>query len=101
MALIRWQGFEFHAEPIKQLPNGNYVMRAMQHGPRFVPGTEVEVTQHEIIEMASAETPPTHAEGLAALEAAMAEERKTVPTPAELIAKAPKTVVRNPEPGDA
>lgn len=100
MARIRWHNQEFTADPIRQLPNGNWLMRSKQHGARFTVGSEIEVKQSEVMEMAAAEMPPSEAESMAALELAMAEERKTLPTPAELIAKAPKTVVRQPEPGD-
>lgn len=116
MARIHWQGHEFTADPVRQLSNGNWIMRAKQHGPRFTVGTEIEVTAKEIIEMAAAEKPPDGGltdedrdnigaairarSSMSALDLAMAEERKTLPTPAELIAKAPKTVVRQPELGD-
>lgn len=101
MARVRWHGTEFYADPVRQLPNGNWLMIAKQHGPRFTIGTEIEVMQAEVVEMAAAETPPSYAESIAALELAMAEERKALPSPQELIANAPKTVVRKPEPGDA
>lgn len=94
MALVRWHGTEFTAEPIRQFDNGDWLMVAKQHGPRFSVGSEIRVKQSEIVEMASAETPMTEAESLAKLEASMAEERKLLPSPQELIANAPKTVAR-------
>lgn len=117
MARIRWHGAEYTAEPIRQLPNGNWLMRAKQHGPRFAVGSEIEVKRSEVIEMAAAELPPddavvteedksrltmvqlTHSLELEAIERGMAEERKALPPPQQLIAKAPKTV-REPEPGE-
>lgn len=90
MARVRWHGHEFTADPIRQLPNGDWLMKTKGHGPRFTFGTEVMVKPDEIVEMAAAETPPS--DGLAELEAAMAEERKTLTPVAELLAKAPKTV---------
>jgi len=99
MARIRWYGQEFTAEPIKQLPNGNWLMRSKEHGARFVPGTEIEVRQSEIIEMAAAEKPTDPKASLGMLEAAMAEERKTLTPVTELLAQAPKTV-REPQPSD-
>lgn len=101
MARVHWQGFEFRADPVRQLDNGSWLMVAKQHGPRFSVGTEIEVSPGEIISMTPEEMPPTEeAKSFAAIEAAMSEERKMLPTPQELIAKAPKTVVP-PEPGDA
>ncbi len=104
MARIRWNGQEFYADPVRKLPNGDWIMRAKQHGPRFTIGTEIAVAPNEIVEMASAEMPEdpqAAARSLADLDRAMAEERKTLTPVAELLAKAPKTVVRKPEPGDA
>jgi hypothetical protein len=42
-------------------------------------------TQNEIVDMAAAEIPP--ADGQAELNAAMAKERETLPSPADLIAQ--------------
>ncbi len=92
MAIVLWHGHRFSATPIKQLPNGDWLMTANVHGPRFTPGSEIEVAPGEIVEMASAEVPSEtlqHAFTTAiGLEAAMAEERKTLPTPQELIGQA-------------
>lgn len=86
MARIQWHGHTFTAKPIKELPDGGWLMEAQEHGARFTIGTKIKVQKREIIELASAEMPPSPDAGLAQLEAAMAEERKTLPTPAEIIA---------------
>lgn len=85
MARIRWHGATFSADPIRELPNGNWLMRAREHGPRFTAGTEIEVTKNEILEMAAAELPPDPDESRKALDAAMEEERKTLPPVADLL----------------
>lgn len=85
MASIRWGGSVYSAEPIEQLPNGNWRMKALEHGPRFSVGTILEMKQNEIIEIAAAEMPPDPAASAAALERAMAEERKTLPSVGELL----------------
>lgn len=79
MARVRWHGTEFRADPIRQLPNGNWLMEAREHGPRFSIGTEIEVRQGEIVEMAAAEMPASPDAGLKELEAGMAKERETLP----------------------
>lgn len=86
MARIRWQGAEYTATPLRQLDNGNWRMKVRQHGPRFSAGSEIEVKPAEIVEMGAAEAPAD--DGRAALEAAMAEERKNLPSVQELLAAA-------------
>lgn len=86
MARIRWHGQEFIADPVRQLENGNWIMTAREHGARFTVGTEIEVKPGEIVEMAAAEAPAAD-ESQAKLEAAMAEERKTLPSVQELLKK--------------
>lgn len=86
MARVQWHGTDFYAEPLEELPGGKWKMRAKSHHPRCSPGTVIIVAQDEILEMAAAEAPPT-AESSAALEAAMAEERKMLPTFAEIHAR--------------
>lgn len=54
MARVRWNGQEFNATLIDQLPNGNYRMKATEHGPRGTlprveAGTVIEVRQDEIV----------------------------------------------------
>ena len=92
MARIRWREGDFTADPVRELPDGSWEMIARTHSARTVPGTPVIVTKGEILEMAAAEQPGEASTSQAALEAAMAEERKTLPSVAELLAKAPKTV---------
>jgi hypothetical protein len=102
MARVNLFGQEFRAEPIECRQDGSWKMRALEHTPRTFPGTIIEVRQSEIIEMAAAEAPDVSREkGLAELEAAMAEERKTLPTYAELVAKARKDgTIPRPKPPD-
>lgn len=98
MAKIRWDGKVFNAEPVRQLANGNWIMRAQSHGARFAIGTEIEVTTGEIVEMTTiedaaraqmflAQQPPDHS--LARVEAAMAAERATLPSLQQVIATSP------------
>lgn len=94
MARVRIANHELVATPIEQLPNGNWLMRAEQHGPRWVPGTTVWVLKKDVLEMAAAEI-PAPAESQAQLEAAMAAERETITPVAELLAKAPRTAERS------
>lgn len=87
MARVQWHGQNFNATPIEQYPNGDWLMESLAHGPRISVGTRIRVTSKEIIEMAAAETPPNPAESAATLETAMADERKTLPSIAELRAQ--------------
>ncbi len=101
MALVRFHGDVVHADPIRQTSAGDWEMRSRQHTGRLSVGTTFMARQDEILEMAAAEMPGSVAQleagiqqaaldntvGLKELDAAMAEERKTLPTPAELIAK--------------
>lgn len=91
MARVRVFGQTFSATPVRRLPDGSWIMTANEHAARCVPGAEIKVAAAEIIEMAAAETPDPAA-SQAALDAAMAEERKTLTPVAELLAAAPKTV---------
>lgn len=86
MARVSLHGMIITAEPVRQLENGDWIMVAKQHGPRCSIGTEIQVRLGDIEEMAAAETPPADG-GHAALDAAMAEERKTLPTVQELLAQ--------------
>lgn len=85
MARIRWHGSEHEAEPIQELPNGNWLMKAQEHGARFAIGTLIEVKPGEIVTMDKGT--PNPAATPAALEVAMAEERKTLPSVRELLMK--------------
>lgn len=87
MARVQWHGSSFIAEPKEQLENGDWLMVAKEHGPRCSPGTIIRVKQNEIVEMAAAEMPDT-ATSQAALDKALAEERKTITPVAELLAVA-------------
>lgn len=87
MARVRWFGTEFIADPIEERPDGSWLMRSREHTGRLSVGTEFVAKPKEIIEMAAAEIPPP-AISMAALEAAMAEERKLLPSPQSLIAQA-------------
>lgn len=89
MARIKWDGKPFSAAPVKQLSNGDWLMRALEHGPRFTVGTMLQVKKLDIISLDDKDTPDPAARA-AELEAAMAEERKTLPTVAELLANKDK-----------
>jgi len=112
MARVRFAGITLTADPVEQKANGKWLMRARSHTGRTSPGTMIEVEQGEILEMAAAEMPgyaplpedlhlgpiPADKIGLAELEKAMAEERKTLPSPAELIALHQKNIVEGKTP---
>lgn len=84
MARVRMFGSEFTAEVLKDNGDGTFLMKAKQHTSRTTVGTEFSAKREEIIEMAAAEMPAN--DGSAALDTAMAEERKTLTPPAEVIA---------------
>ncbi len=87
MARIRLFGTIYNAKPIEERPDGSWIMAALEHGPRFTIDTPLHVLKGEIVEMAAAEIPLSPEASFAAVEAAMAEERKALPKPAELIAR--------------
>ncbi len=84
MARIQWHGSQFTVEPIEQLPNGDWLMKSLEHGPRFTVGTKIQVKQADIISMDAAEMPDV-AGSATKLEQALIEERKTLPTVREVL----------------
>lgn len=87
MALIKWNGSKHvSAEPVKQLSNGDWLMRTLEAGARFTLGTMIQVKADDIVNMDDTRAEP--AARAAELEQALAEERKGLPTVAELLAKA-------------
>jgi hypothetical protein len=100
VAIINWHGKEYVGEPVRLLEDGTtWRFKMHQHGPRWAAGSEIDVRQSEIVEMAAAETPMVRDAGAAALEADRAREREALPSVQDLIASARKdgTVV-NPKP---
>lgn len=93
MARVVWHGREFLAKPISQNPDGSWLMESMQHTARLAVGTRFIAQPGEVVEgsMPAAGQPDTTAapadNGQAALDAAMAAERKTLASPADLIAQ--------------
>jgi hypothetical protein len=55
MAIVNWHGKEYVGEPVRQAEIGDWIFRMQQH--RWAAGTEIQVKQSEIAEMAAAETP--------------------------------------------
>jgi hypothetical protein len=112
MARVRLAGITLTADPVEQKTNGKWLMRARMHTGRTSPGTIIEVDESDILEMAAAEMPgyapipndltigpiPADKIGLAELEKGMAEERKTLPSPAELIAAHQKSLAEGKTP---
>lgn len=89
MARIRWHGTTYSVEPIEKLPNGDWLMMANEHGPRFTIGTKIQVKAADIVDMNEHNPVKSAAESAAALEKAMAAERKELPSVQEMLAKAP------------
>jgi len=99
MARVRAFGTEFAADLIENLGNGTWRARARTDTGRTAPGTVITVKQSEILEAAAAEMPiggapppeltttPSTSISLNDLETAMAKERETLPSPADLIAQ--------------
>jgi hypothetical protein len=90
MARVRMFGTEFLADLIEDLGNGTWKAVARAHTGRTAPGTQITVKQSEIVEASAAEMPPSSSEqsdGRNELEAAMETERKTLPSPVDLIAQ--------------
>lgn len=107
MAQVRWGGETFTAKPIEQNADGSWIMEALQHTGRTAPGTRITVQPGEIVAgtmpaagQADTTTAPAD-DGKATLEAAMAEERKTLVSPADLIAKAQAAKTAATTQGDA
>jgi len=108
MAKVRWRGESFDARPISQNPDGSWLMEAQEHTSRTAPGTRITALASEIVAgtmpgeaNATPAAPPGADKGQAALDAAMAEERKTLPDPASLIAAAQAAKTAQTTQGDA
>lgn len=87
MAIVRFDGERVRADPVRKTGTG-WIMNSLQHASRLTVGTEFSVPDDDVISMGPSEQPvtigrPDH--GLAVLEAAMAKERETLPTPAQVI----------------
>jgi hypothetical protein len=79
MARVSLDGVTFIATPLRELDDGDWLMEARQHGPRWTIGTPLRIRASDILEMASAEMPAD--DGQAALNKALAEERARIPDP--------------------
>lgn len=82
MAIVRFDEERVRADPIRKQGNG-WLMKSLQHAGRLSVGTEFFVFDDDIITMVDTVGRPDH--GRATLEAAMAAERETLPTPAQVI----------------
>jgi hypothetical protein len=86
MASVRVFGKQMTADPVTKFDNGDWLMRAHEHGPRNIADGEIRVRPDEILEMTepvvvTEYTPSPEAIASAtALEAAMAKERETIPS---------------------
>lgn len=89
MARIHWHDRTYAAALKERLPDGGALMVMQEHGPRFTAGTVVRVTAAQI-ESLDEVAPVEPAASAAALETAMAEERKTIPSVREVLMKAAK-----------
>lgn len=90
MARVRLFGQTFTATPKEQLANGEWLMEAREHATRCSPGTMIRVTKAEIVSMDADEAPAAPDAGRAALEQAMADERKTLPSVQQVLAATKK-----------
>lgn len=86
MAKIRWGGGTYAGRITETFEDGSAQVLMLEHGPRFTVGTVIEATAAEIVSRDETDADP--AKSVAVLEAAMAEERKTMTPVAELLAKA-------------
>lgn len=48
---FRWHGAEYAAEFVRRLESGAVIAKAVGHGPRFAPGSEIEVQPNEIVSL--------------------------------------------------
>ncbi len=88
MAVVRFHGQTFTADPVQQTAAGDWLMRSREHTGRLSAGSMFLVKPEEIVEMTVAETPLgpiDRSKGLAALEKAMAAELESMPRAADLI----------------
>jgi hypothetical protein len=51
MARVRFNSAEFFAKPLRSLPNGDWIMEALEYSARTCPGTQIRVTPKEIIDI--------------------------------------------------
>lgn len=84
MARVQVFGHTFIAKPLSKQDNGDWLMEAREHTARASVGTVIRVRPSEILDME--ESPPLAPDqGAAALNLALAEERKTITPAADLI----------------
>jgi hypothetical protein len=92
MATVRFDNREIDCIPLRRNDDGSVVMISNQHAARLTVGTEFLAKPSEIVamdesELSSPVMPKPSPKSWASLEAAMAEERKTLPSPVDIIAK--------------
>ncbi len=80
---VRIFGSEISATIVEMLPNGDSIMVSQEHNGRLSIGTRFRATPREIISYD--ETPSDSLASLAKLQAAMEEERKTLPSVQSLL----------------
>lgn len=88
MPRIKAFGRTFNAKLIADMGNGVYRMEATEHTARTAPGTIITVNKTEVVDWG--ETGSASENGLAAVDKAMAEERKTLPPVTTLLKGAEK-----------
>lgn len=84
MAIVRFDGERVRCTPVRQ-EGSCWAMKSLQHAGRLIPGTEFFILDGEVISMGPEEQSIAIDHSLANLEAAMAKERETLPTPAQII----------------
>lgn len=89
LARVKFLGKTIVAEPRSQFDNGDWLMIAKEHGPRFAVGSPIRIKPGEIVEMAESVTPPADT-GANALQKELADERATLKPVAELLTDAKK-----------
>lgn len=92
MARVRMFGTEFAADVVRDNGDGTYLLRSRAHTARTAVGTQFTAKAGEV-SLESGELP--NDDGRQTLDAAMAAERKTLATPAEIITKHRETLAES------
>lgn len=84
MAIVRFDGERVRADPIRKQGTG-WLMKSLQHASRLTQGTEFFVLDDDVVTMIQPGELESALNSGFDLEAAMAAERETLPTPSQVI----------------